>query len=70
MQLKNYRCPTTLAEAIRRGYFSYQTVLNYASKLKSKGEDDYRIFSLACKEYTKMKKCAINNFLKEWSEGD
>lgn len=67
MKLRNYTCSSDVANAIRKGVFSYQTVLNLSSKLKSEDDPSYEIFLNGCKEYTKMKKDAINNFLREWA---
>lgn len=67
MKLKDYTCSYEVANAIRKGLFSYQTVLNLSSRLKSKNDPSHEIFLNGCKEYTRMKKDAINVFLKEWA---
>lgn len=70
MNLKDYSDPYQIAEAIRLGLFTYQTVLNHSYKLKSKGSADYIIYSEGCKVYTMNKKKAVANFLKEWSNAE
>lgn len=68
MKLKEYTDPVEIAESIRKGDFSYQSVLNLSSVLKKQNDDRYKLYIDACKEYTKMKKNAIKDFLKEWSK--
>lgn len=66
MKLKEYSDPASIADAIKDKIFTYQYVMNQASKMKSNSYEEDNIYKQACKIYSKRKKKAIADLLKEW----